>query len=195
MEPTVYAMLALQGAPGSEPAVDRAWSQLATCQLPDGSWRPSPQVQGGSWVTALGVLASCCRGRLDPGGIQGIAWLMHTSGAESRWLVRVFSHFHWLSTSANVDHHGWPWRPGTSAWIEPTAITLLALKKSLRVPARRGGTSSGSGCRRIDSQPEGSGRGLEFRKSQRLELRPSVVSRDNRASGAGFAGTKIPGTR
>ena len=43
-------------------------------------------------------------------------------------------HFnHLLSTDVNVNHKAWPWIPGNASWIEPTAHTLVALKK---VPSR-----------------------------------------------------------
>jgi hypothetical protein len=131
MEPTVYALLALLGKPGAQSAVDRAWRLLLSWQARDGSWRPGTSVPEGTWVTALGVLAACGLNSLDGPGTRGINWLVEVSGEESRWTVRVMSYFHFLQTDVNVNHRGWPWRPGTSAWIEPTALTLLALKKSL----------------------------------------------------------------
>ena len=131
MEPTVYAMLALQGRPEGRAAAERAWRLLLSWQTSDGSWRPGATVQDGTWVTALGVLAACDLNRLEGAGTRGIGWLMDMSGEESRWTVRVMSYFHFLKTDVNVNHRGWPWRPGTSAWIEPTALTILALKKSM----------------------------------------------------------------
>jgi hypothetical protein len=131
MEPTVYALLALQGRPEGRTSVEKAWRLLLSWQSSDGSWRPGTTVQDGTWVTALGVLAACGLNTLDGPGTRGIGWLMDVSGAESRWTVRVMSYFHFLKTDVNVNHRGWPWRPGTSAWIEPTALTILALKKSM----------------------------------------------------------------
>ena len=114
-------------------AVERAWRLLLSWQTRDGSWRPGTSVQEGTWVTALGVLAACGLNSLDGPGTRGIGWLMDMRGEESRWTVRVMSYFHFLKTDVNVNHRGWPWRPGTSAWIEPTALTILALKKSLEM--------------------------------------------------------------
>jgi hypothetical protein len=131
MEPTVYALLALQGRPEGRAATERAGRLLLSWQTPDGSWRPGVSVQEGTWVTALGVLAACGFNSLEGAQTRGIGWLMDMSGQESRWTVRVMSYFHFLGTDVNVNHRGWPWRPGTSAWIEPTALTILALKKSL----------------------------------------------------------------
>jgi hypothetical protein len=124
-------LLALQGHPAGRSAVSRAWTLLLTWQTRDGSWRPSATVGEGTWVTALGVLAACGLNSLDGPGTRGIGWLMDMSGEESRWTVRMMSYFHFLKTDVNVNHRGWPWRPGTSAWIEPTALSILALKKSM----------------------------------------------------------------
>jgi hypothetical protein len=30
----------------------------------------------------------------------------------------------------NLSLHGWPWKEGTSSWVEPTAHALIALKKA-----------------------------------------------------------------
>lgn len=127
----MYALLALHGTPEGGAAVGRAWRLLLSWQTRDGGWRPGTTVGDGTWVTALGVLAACALNSLDGAGTRGIGWLMDISGAESRFAVRVMSYLHFLKTDVNVNHRGWPWRPGTSAWIEPTALTLLALKKSL----------------------------------------------------------------
>ena len=122
MEPTAYAILALRAATDSKPTVDLALQRIQRWRKPDGSWRPGSQVEDSTWVTALGVLLAPDR--------QGVQWLLGMSGRESRWTVRVASYFHFLKTEVNVNHRGWPWRPGNSAWIEPTALTLLALKKA-----------------------------------------------------------------
>ena len=45
MEPTVYALLALQGHPQGRSASERAWNLLLSWQKRDGSWRPGAAVQ------------------------------------------------------------------------------------------------------------------------------------------------------
>lgn len=113
LEPTAYAAIAT----GSQ----RAASCIRDWQTPAGGFRPSSQVHEATWVTALAVLA---------GNPAGVPWLLETSGRESRLTVRLASYFHLLKSDVNVKYRGWPWRPQTSAWVEPTALTLLALKKS-----------------------------------------------------------------
>jgi hypothetical protein len=130
MEPTAYATLALLKSSGSQAAVERAWRQMQTWQTPDGGWRPGGGVQDPTWVTSLGLIAGASLGIGQAARQRSVEWLLKLSGRESRWTVRVASYLHMLKTDVNVNHEGWPWWPGNSAWIEPTAMGILALKKS-----------------------------------------------------------------
>lgn len=129
-EPTAYAMLALQGQPESKANLDRAWQLLRSWQLADGSFRPSGEVKEGTWVTALAVTLASVRGVDDPSVRSSLDWLLKVVGAEHDVPMRVASFFHWIPTKLDVSHEGWPWRNGNASWIEPTAHTLIALKKS-----------------------------------------------------------------
>jgi len=129
MEPTTYAMLALQGTQGAEPVLERAWALARSWELADGSVRPSGAIADGTWVTALLVTLACVRGTYDANIGRSVAWLLRVAGAEHNLLTRTFSALHLLKTKLDVAHEGWPWRAGNAAWIEPTAHTLVALKK------------------------------------------------------------------
>ncbi len=131
MEPTAYAILALKGSSGSEDVIRRAWTLAQSWQLPDGGWRPGSQVQDPTWVAALGLIAASCLGCLDQVAPKSVPWLLNMKGQESKWTVRLASYVHLLKTDVNVTHRGWPWHPGNSSWIEPTALTVVALKRSL----------------------------------------------------------------
>ena len=128
-EPTAYAMLALQGTPGSEGALANAWKLVRSWQTSDGSSRPSGQVQGGTWVTAHAVTLASVRGVYDADVRNAVDWLLRVVGAEHSLGMRAASFFHLLKTKLDVTHQGWPWRDGNASWIEPTAHTLVALKK------------------------------------------------------------------
>lgn len=128
-EPTTYAMLALQGAPGSGGSVDLAWKLLRSWQTPDGSSRPNGQVEGGTWVTAQAVTLACVRGVYDDQVRHSVDWLLRVVGAESSFAMRAAAWVHLLKTKADVTHKGWPWRDGNAAWVEPTVQALIALKK------------------------------------------------------------------
>ncbi len=129
LEPTTYATLALDGAPGSDAALERAWKLVRSWQTQDGSWRPSGQVQGGTWVTAHGVTLASVRGVYDDNVRRSVDWMLSVVGAEHNLLMRAASALHLLKTKLDVSHAGWPWREGNAAWIEPTVHTLVALKK------------------------------------------------------------------
>lgn len=128
LEPTTYAMLALQGA-GSDQALDRAWKLVRSWQLADGSYRPSGEVRDGTWVTAHAVTLAGVRGVNDASVHASVDWLLRVVGAEHNVYTRIGSFFHLIKANLDVSHEGWPWREGNATWIEPTAHTLVALKK------------------------------------------------------------------
>jgi hypothetical protein len=132
LEPTTYAMLALDGTPDSAASLDRAWKLVRSWQLPDGSTRPNGQVREGTWVTAHALTLAAVRGAWDASARGSLDWLLRVVGAEHSLAMRAFSLFHLLKTKLDVSHQGWPWREGNASWIEPTAHTLVALKKAAR---------------------------------------------------------------
>ena len=129
LEPTTYAMLALDGTSGSGPALERAWTLVRSWQTPEGSSRPSGQVAGGTWITAHTVTLACVRGVYDANVRRSVDWMLSVVGAEHGLTMRAASFLHLLQTKLDVSHEGWPWRNGNAAWIEPTVHTLVALKK------------------------------------------------------------------
>ncbi len=110
-EPTTYAMLALHGRRESEGDLDRAWKLLRSWQLADGSFRPSGQVQDGTWVTAHAVTLANVRG-VDDASVRSSQWIgcSQMVGAEHDLAMRAASFFHLIQTKLNVSHEGWPWR-------------------------------------------------------------------------------------
>ena len=128
-EPTAYAMLALQDAPGSEKALNLAWGLTRSWQCSDGSFRPCGHVTDGTWVTALAINLSCVRGVYDDNLHRAVSWMLSVVGAEHGLAMRAASRLHLLETKLDVSHEGWPWRDGNASWIEPTVHTLVALKK------------------------------------------------------------------
>jgi Prenyltransferase and squalene oxidase repeat len=129
LEPTTYATLALHGK-GSNPALDRAWKLVRSWQLADGSFRPSGEVKDGTWVTAHAVTLASVRGVDDASVHASVDWLLRVVGAEHNIWTRTGSFLHLIKARLDVSHEGWPWREGNATWIEPTAHTLVALKKA-----------------------------------------------------------------
>jgi hypothetical protein len=127
LEPTAYALLALHGKDTA--ACDRAWKLVRSWQRPDGSFQPSAEVKDGTWVTALAVTLAGVRGADDSGVGAAVDWLLRVVGAEHNIWTRTGSFLHLIKARLDVSHEGWPWRDGNASWIEPTAHTLVALKK------------------------------------------------------------------
>jgi len=140
-EPTCYALLALAAGDlaGSE-AARRGALWLARCQRPDGGLAPRESVAESTWLTALALLL--------PAGLAGGldrrragSWVLHQTGRESGWLFRLRLWMLGASPQDSFAFDGWPWFPGTAAWVIPTAISILALEKL----GREGGGSELSG--------------------------------------------------
>lgn len=123
-EPTVYALLALTSAGGDPQAVQRGRRFLARLRRPDGGLAPAPGVEESTWVTALGLL-------LDDGPADRAAldWLLRQTGRESTLLHRIRMKLLGVRDEYEAAPKAWPWYPDTAAWLVPTAVTLLALRK------------------------------------------------------------------
>ena len=126
LEPTFYAALALQG----DPAADRAWSLIKSWQQPDGSWPPTAGAAISGWGTALCLTLAHARGEMDGTYLKGLAYLLKTAGTESELWRRGLARFGLIDPGRNLSLKGWPWNQGTSSWVEPTAHSLVALKKT-----------------------------------------------------------------
>lgn len=130
MEPTTYAILSLHDTPNSEAFIARAWKLIQSWQLPDGSYRAGAEVEDGTWVTAHAVTLATILGTSDDSTRKAVDWLLNVRGEEGSTVKVILSYFHLLKTTLDFSHTGWPWHTGNSSWIEPTAHTLVALKKA-----------------------------------------------------------------
>lgn len=130
LEPTAYALLALQGAQADTALLARGLRLLTSWQRPDGAWRASADVPDPHWATSLCVTLHCVRRTPGPALHRGVQWLLGLSGAENSWMMRAFQLFHPGVNELDFSLKGWPWRPDNASWVEPTAQALLALKRA-----------------------------------------------------------------
>ena len=121
-EPTALAILALRAHGIRQSVVDKGLRWLAKCQRADGGWPPNPQVRESTWVTALALLAF----KDNP---RALAWLMEQSGRESGIVQRLRLWMLGVDPAVDTKNHGWPWFPGTAAWVAPTALSILAMSR------------------------------------------------------------------
>lgn len=126
-EPTAYALMAIAG----ESAADverrgRAW--LATNQRKDGGFAPRPSVSESTWVTALALIAGLDRAPEQ----RAVAWMAGQTGQETTLVHRIRQWMLGNQPLKTESAAGWPWYPGTAAWVTPTSLTLLALRKIAR---------------------------------------------------------------
>jgi hypothetical protein len=127
-EPTVYALLAYQARRTAAQRSAAAASWLGAAQQPDGGWTPRRAVDQSTWVTALVALlppATIGAGR----HARAVKWLVDQSGMESSLVFRLTSFLRDGKLPDGSDVSGWPWFPGTAAWVTPTCLGILALRK------------------------------------------------------------------
>jgi hypothetical protein len=126
-EPTAYAVLAMLAA-GEKARARKAIAWLKCLERSDGGWRPRPGVEESTWVTALAALVpreEFGRAAHD----RAVGWLIDAAGAESGAVVRLRSWLLGEAPNPDVQFAGWPWLEGSAAWVEPTALAILALDK------------------------------------------------------------------
>ena len=129
-EPTVYAVMALLEA-GETDAARKGLQWIAASQRPDGGWPPRRGVDQSTWVT--GLVALLPEEKLKPGmHRQAINWLLGLTGAESTTVYRLREWLLGIALPSDQAFPGWPWVPGTAAWVGPTSIAILALEKEDR---------------------------------------------------------------
>jgi hypothetical protein len=127
-EPSVFALLSNLDSGLSKASVGRGLDWLRASQNSDGGWSPQPKTGPSTWVTALAAML--------PATVLGeethrkcMKWLLEQTGQESTLVHRIRQ---WMLGNQDLSvgvEKGWPWYPGAAAWVMPTAMSLLALKK------------------------------------------------------------------
>ncbi len=133
-EPTCYALLALAAGEVSasgaleHEAARRGMTWLAARQRPDGGWAPRDGVDQSTWVTAMTLLLPSETGECGD-NTRASGWLLAQTGRESGFVYRLRLRLLGFGADPADQFDGWPWYPGTAAWVGPTALTVLALQK------------------------------------------------------------------
>lgn len=118
---TAWAILALSRSIPNHPLVDPARTRLAIAQAPDGRVSISKEHEEAFWPTALSILAWHGSEAHASHCSRGVRFLLQTTGQHRR-----------KNPDDQVGHDpsipGWPWIDLTHSWIEPTALSVLALR-------------------------------------------------------------------
>jgi Prenyltransferase and squalene oxidase repeat len=130
-EATAYALLALRAVAAGDRtrAGERGLRWLSDRRRPDGSWAFSAPVPEASWATGIATLTMLGEDR--DRARSSVSWLLGQQGRSLGWhhslLYRVAPSL--LLVRLNPDLKGWPWRLHATGFVEPTAYSLIALKK------------------------------------------------------------------
>jgi hypothetical protein len=120
---TAWAILALQAAGKSSGFLKRSRSRLALDQLTDGRIGLSRQHPEAFWPTPMAILAWQGSNDHQEAKLRAVTFLLNITGVHPA-----------LSSDSPAGHNtalkGWPWIENTHSWIEPTALSILALKIS-----------------------------------------------------------------
>lgn len=135
-ESTALFSLAVPGDPG---ALARAW--LRRLQFEAGAWPLSAEVREPSWATSVALLAFAAG---DPQAGDPITraaeWLLGRKGRPLPLRDRIVQFV--LPRDRRVEQDfdlaGWPWHESAQGWVEPTSLSLLALRKASRIVSLAG---------------------------------------------------------
>lgn len=128
-EPTVFVLLAQSVTGIDKPSFEAGLRFLSAAQRRDGGWSPQPGVAESTWVTALAPFLP--EQAVDPEALhRAVSWLKGQTGRESGLIYRLRQR---LAGSPDRYPDGWPWFPGTAAWVIPTSFGILAFQRVLAI--------------------------------------------------------------
>jgi hypothetical protein len=121
IDTTAWAILTLSALKESPILIDRCRARLRSEQGNDGRVWVSRENPDSFWPTALAVLAWQDAPACTDAQQRAIKFLLETTGV------------HYRSQPSEVAGHdaglkGWPWVANTHSWIEPTVLSVIALK-------------------------------------------------------------------
>jgi hypothetical protein len=126
-EPTCLGILGV--APHAAWKKERSLQFLLAQQHSDGGWPAFAGDEDPSWATALAAI-TLGQVEAENGARQkALEWLVQTRGREGHWLWRWKFKLADRQARFDPDKYGWPWFPGSSSWVIPTAFSLIALKQ------------------------------------------------------------------
>jgi hypothetical protein len=118
---TAWAVLALSAAGTKNDHIEPSRARLADSQLKDGRVCALPELPDTYWPTPLAILAWQGSQYQLEAQSRAIEFLIHTTGLH--WKRRDDS-----PVANDPSIQGWSWIANTHSWVEPTALSLIALQ-------------------------------------------------------------------
>jgi len=117
---TAWAIITLSSIDADKACIQPAMTRLMADQHEDGSISIAPDHPAVFWPTPLAILAWSCSSVDSESKSRAIGFLLSTTGK------------HWEKRSDEIAQHnpalkGWPWIAATHSWVEPTALSVIAL--------------------------------------------------------------------
>ena len=188
VEPAAFCVLAVH-ARGDRPEAARGLAYLKACQKDTGAIGIGRQEPEGNWMAYAALLAFHALGA-GPEEQRLKDWILGFEDASDRFTKEEIS-----SISARFRYdasiRGWSWTPRTTAWVEPTALFILALRQA-GVPATEERIRSGVDLI-IDRRAPSGGWNFGNPFSSSFELEASTMSTALALSALGAAG--VPESR
>jgi len=188
VEPTAFCLLALHSG-GDGTATGPGLEFLKTCLGESGAVGIDPSEREGSWMAYGALLAFHALGAAAEER-RLTDWILNFEDASGRFspeeVSSIAALFHY-----DASIRGWSWTPGTTAWVEPTALFLIALIRAGTAPTQDRVRSGVSLILNRKVRTGGWNFGNPFSKSYELEA--SLMSTALALAALGAAG--YPGDR
>lgn len=120
---TAWAILAISLSGGGEDIITRARSRLATSQSVDGRIPISPDHSNAFWPTPIAIMAWHGSEPHKANRQRAVDFLIRITG-------RHFTNPPDSPVAHDPSIRGWPWIEDTHSMVEPTALSVLALRAS-----------------------------------------------------------------
>ena len=118
---TAWGVLTSRAFGDSHESLNRSYSRLADEQRPDGRVCVSRHHPASYWPTPLAVLAWPNSSVSQSARSRALRFMLATGGTH-------FAKKNDDPSGHDTNLRGWPWVEGTHSWVEPTALSILALR-------------------------------------------------------------------
>jgi hypothetical protein len=118
---TAWAVLALSAAGTKNDHIEPSRARLADSQLKDGRVCVLPEFPDIYWPTPLAIIAWQGSTYQRDAQSRAVKFLINTTGLH--WQRKVDS-----PSAHDTSIQGWSWIANTHSWVEPTALSLIALQ-------------------------------------------------------------------